>query len=210
MSEELVLNGAQVAALEPGWAWAALTHRRVKRHGGQFQLLNAFGESIPLPDDSVDLIISLNVLEHVQNPDLVLSEAWRVLRPGGYFLLACENYLAFWEPHYRVPWFPLLPKSIGKLYLRILGRSPKFLDEAITYTTFPGVIGKCRKLGFRRQRDMEIVNHLMSKKSAGGRVLRFISSLSGGQGPKLLDDARNLFKVGINELFQKPIISPKP
>lgn len=204
MSEELVLNGAMVTALEPGGAWAELTQRRVERHGAQFKLLNAFGEAIPLADESVDLIISLQVLEHVRNPDQVLSEAYRVLRPGGHFLLACENYLAFVEPHYRVPWFPMLPKRLGKLYLSAIGRSPKFLAEAITYTTFPGVIGRCRRLGFIRSRDVEIVSNLASKQNTTWRVMRFISLVSGGYGPRILDDATNMFKVGINELFQKP------
>jgi ubiquinone/menaquinone biosynthesis C-methylase UbiE len=205
MSEELVLNGAQVTALEPGGAWAALTKRRVERHGGEFQLLEAYGESIPLPDQSMDLIVSLQVLEHVRNPNQVLVEVWRVLRPGGFFYLACENYLAFWEGHYRLPWFPLLPKSIGKVYLKILGRSPKFLEESITYTTFPGVVGCCRRLGFIRMRDEEMARHLSTKQNTKWRLMKFLSLASGGHGPRFLDDARNWFKFGIHELFRKPL-----
>jgi len=157
----------------------------------------------------VDLIISLQVLEHVRNPKQVLSEAWRVLRPGGHFLLACENYLAFWEPHYRLPWLPMLPKAIGKFYLRMLGRSPDFLEQAITYTTFPSVIGECRRLGFTRARDVELANHLATKNNATWRLMRLISLASGGHGPRLLDDARNYFKTGINELLQKPTTNAK-
>ena len=98
----------------------------------------------------------------------------------------------------------MLPKSIGKLYLRIVDRSPKFLEEAITYTTFPSVIGRCRALGFIRLRDEEIAINLASKQNITWRFVRFISLISGGRGPRILDDARNLFKVGIYELFQKP------
>jgi ubiquinone/menaquinone biosynthesis C-methylase UbiE len=205
MSEELVLNGAHVTALEPGEAWAALTRRRVERHGRQFQLLNAFGESIPLTDESMDLIVSLQVLEHVKTPSQVLAEAWRVLRPGGYFYLACENYLAFWEPHYQLPWLPMLPKPVGKVYLRMLGRSPKFLEESITYTTFPGVVGACRRLGFVRTRDEEIAKKLASAPNAKWRLMRLLALGSRGHAPRFLDDARNFFKFGIYELLRKPI-----
>ena len=40
-------------------------------------------ESIPLPDASVDVIISNCVINLSADKDAVLAEAWRVLRPGG-------------------------------------------------------------------------------------------------------------------------------
>lgn len=43
------------------------------------------GGKIPLPDQSVDLIVSDYVLEHVVNPDEFRAEIDRVLRPGGWF-----------------------------------------------------------------------------------------------------------------------------
>ena len=64
MSEELTLRGARVVALEPGKNWAALARRRAGRHGGNFRLIEAPGEFLPLPPASVDLIVSLRVLEH--------------------------------------------------------------------------------------------------------------------------------------------------
>jgi len=42
------------------------------------------GRNIPLPDRSVDVIYSSNVLEHVENFDEVLAEFRRVLKPDGY------------------------------------------------------------------------------------------------------------------------------
>lgn len=206
MSEELLVRGARVIALEPGFAWANLARRRAMRHGGAFLLLTAIGEAIPLRSESVDLVISLQALEHVKDPGQVLAEVWRILRPGGYFFLVCENYLSFREPHYRMPWFPLLPKSLGRIYLRACGRSPKFLDEAVTYTTYPSVLRQCRKLGFKRRRDEELAKSLREKMEFKWKALRLLTKLIGEKGLHSLDRIRLTCKFTISELFSKPSI----
>lgn len=45
-------------------------------------------ESLPFEDNSIDLIISQEVLEHVQNPSLAVQEMFRVLKKDG--LIYCQ------------------------------------------------------------------------------------------------------------------------
>lgn len=46
---------------------------------------------LPFAAESIDLVISIEVLEHLKNPMLHIAEAARVLRPGGLFAVKTPN-----------------------------------------------------------------------------------------------------------------------
>ena len=163
----------------------------------------ATGEDLPFRDRSFDLVTMNQVMEHVSDQKAVLREAARVLKPGGAIYIACPNYLRFYEPHYKIFWFPLLPKILGRLYLRARGRSPALLNQ-ITYTTNSRLRALARGLGsqyatmdLHRQKFLEKCEQgsflslrarivgLMAKLPVIGRVviwaaLRFLSWTEGG------------------------------
>lgn len=50
---------------------------------------------IPLPDGSVDLVVSFETVEHIAEQEAFLDEVARVLAPDGVLLLSCPNKLEY-------------------------------------------------------------------------------------------------------------------
>lgn len=49
-------------------------------------------EEIPLNNHSMDMILCINALDHMQNPELVLSEMHRLVRPNGLVMIGMFVY----------------------------------------------------------------------------------------------------------------------
>lgn len=65
-------------------------------------LLDAPATSLPVPDESVDVVVGTLVLCTVPDPRAVLAEVWRVLRPGGRFVYL--EHVAAWDNPGRLRW----------------------------------------------------------------------------------------------------------
>jgi ubiquinone/menaquinone biosynthesis C-methylase UbiE len=107
-----------------------IASRRLKEN----VFVSGTGERLPFADRSFDLVSLNQVVEHVADQQTVMSEAARVLKPGGAIYVACPNYLRFYEPHYKIAWLPLMPHWLARSYLRRLRRHPVMLEQ-LTYTT---------------------------------------------------------------------------
>jgi len=59
----------------------------------------AVSESLPFADETFDVVLLHEVLEHVRDDRLTLEEACRVTRPGGRIVVYCPNRLYPFETH---------------------------------------------------------------------------------------------------------------
>jgi SAM-dependent methyltransferase len=66
---------------------------------GAGRLLAARAEQLPFPDGCADVMVSLEVIEHVDSDLAALHEYRRVLRTGGTLLVTVPAYESLWGEH---------------------------------------------------------------------------------------------------------------
>ena len=86
-TEFFLKEGFDVTALDISEAMLVLA----KAKGLNANLILGDTEKLPFSDESFSVVASITMLEFVQNQDVVLSEIYRVLKPGGYLILGCIN-----------------------------------------------------------------------------------------------------------------------
>ena len=91
MAEAMAARGATVTGIDP----AADAVEAARRHAAEGGLPIVYdvgvGEALPYADAAFDVVVCVDVLEHVSDLHKVLAEIARVLRPGGLFLYDTIN-----------------------------------------------------------------------------------------------------------------------
>jgi ubiquinone/menaquinone biosynthesis C-methylase UbiE len=77
--------GTRVVAVEPNPMMLRRMYSQARKHGVEIDLRHAGAEGMEVESESADLVVSTLVLCSVRDPNQVLSEVRRVLRPGGRF-----------------------------------------------------------------------------------------------------------------------------
>lgn len=87
-----------IYALEPSKEIFDLATETLKKSSIKTIFLHSDAEQIPLPDNSIDTVVSTWVLCSVHKPNIVLKEIYRVLKPGGQYLFV-EHGLSTFKPY---------------------------------------------------------------------------------------------------------------
>ena len=162
--EHLSPLGGQVLGLEYDLERAAEAHRNSPH------IFNAAGEFVPLASGTFDLILSHEVIEHVQDDCAAIREMIRALKPGGRIALFCPNrgypfetHGIYWNGKYHFGnklFVNYLPRSLrDKLapHVRVYSKKDlqklfdglpvKFIECTIIFGAYDNIIARFGHLG---------------------------------------------------------------
>jgi 2-polyprenyl-6-hydroxyphenyl methylase/3-demethylubiquinone-9 3-methyltransferase len=91
MAVALAERGAKVTGVEPSDGAIAAARRHAEENNLEINYQVSGGESLPFAASVFDVVVCVDVLEHVEDLQRVLSEVRRVLRPDGIFLFDTIN-----------------------------------------------------------------------------------------------------------------------
>jgi SAM-dependent methyltransferase len=144
--------------------------RAVEAGAEQPLVVNAAGEHLPYPANSFDLVLSHEVIEHVQDDRLAVAEMVRALKPGGRMVVFCPNrgypfetHGVYWRGEYRFGNAPLvnyLPRKLRdrlaphvNVYTRrdlarlFEGLPVKFITRTVVFGAYDNIIARKPGLG---------------------------------------------------------------
>lgn len=124
---------------------------------------------LDLPSDHYDAVTMWHVLEHVRDPRATCEAVARVLRPGGYFLMALPNVASWQASLFGMHWFHhdpprhlfgLNPRSLSLLLSRH-GFDLLRLDTfSLDHDSYGWVQSVLNALGFRRDHAYDTLKGL--------------------------------------------------
>ena len=94
VSAWLARAGARPTGVDVTEAQLETARRMQREHGLEFPLIQASAEDVPLPDASADMVISEYGASLWCEPEAWISEAVRLLRPGGHLVFLTNSLLA--------------------------------------------------------------------------------------------------------------------
>ncbi|HWI16010.1 MAG TPA: class I SAM-dependent methyltransferase, partial [Burkholderiales bacterium] len=137
--------------------------------------------ALPWPDSSMDVCLMPELLEHVADWKSCITEAARVLRPGGLFYLSTTNVLCPRQDEYTLPLYSWYPAALKRHCERAaVTTAPQIANyatyPAVNWFSYYGLRDFLTPLGFRCLDRFDLVD-LDGKGRLASAVVRLVSGV---------------------------------
>ena len=119
----------------------AIRHARANNKCNNVEFLVGDSMSLGFEDGSFDCVTCTQIYEHVPDSGRLMEEIYRVLKPGGCCYFAAGNRIRLIEPHYRLPFLSVVPKSLGHLYVKLAGKANSYYETHFTLWGLRKLVG---------------------------------------------------------------------
>lgn len=146
-------RNARVTGLDLSPAMLAAARERAGRAGVSVQFLEGDALALPFPNNSFDVVCTVTVMCFFADPQPIVNELARVVRPGGRVVLGELNRYSIWAAARRIRawrgdplWREAHFRTVGELgrCLRLAGLHLQSRAGAVYY---PRALGAARLLG---------------------------------------------------------------
>ena len=129
-------RGFNVRALDISADFVAAGKEAAKELGLEIDFQIGTATELPWGDESVDICLAPELLEHVPEWDSCLDEFVRILRPGGLLFVNTSNKLCPVQNEFNLPLYSWYPSWL-KRYCERLATTTR--PELANYATYPAV-----------------------------------------------------------------------
>ncbi len=139
-----------VIGIDIAFRWLIIAKKRLDELNLDVPLICACAEALPFKEETFDLIVAENVLEHVRGQEDMLKECRRLLNSDGVLFLTTPNRFGLTpEPHVRVWGVGFLPRKWMGRYVKLIKGIPY---RHLKVLSFPEINKLLKKVSFQNYR----------------------------------------------------------
>ncbi len=159
-SFQLAQDNAMVYVLDYSSRALGIISKLNEQHGRPLILIQADALQLPFADGTLDIVFHQGLMEHFNDPGRLLSEQYRVLKPGGlllvdvpqryhiytlikHILILLNRWFAGWETEFSIN---QLKRLVGKAGFRVVHQYGRWMRPSLFYRMMREML---KKLGVR-------------------------------------------------------------
>lgn len=170
--------GHRVHALDVNQPLLDLARQRAEKEGRAIDFQLGSATQLPWPDESMDICLVIEFLEHVAEWQVCLDQCARVLRPKGILVLTTSNKLCPIQKEFNLPLYSWYPAPLKRHFERLCVTSRPDLANyakypAVNWFTFYRLRTELSARGLRSMDRFDVMD--VTKKSVWIRGLVYLT-----------------------------------